>query len=144
MWKTKKSRDKYMNKAEFKMLIEKKGLLLSDEQMSQYDKYLHLLQEWNEKMNLTSIIEEEAVYEKHFYECLLSIDEIDFNKTDVRNNYLWFAFKVDGNIVSEGTVIFTKAKQAFLLNKDQISKGEIEEFEPFIKAKIKEAKNKAK
>ena len=68
-----------MNKAEFKMLIEKKGLLLSDEQMSQYDKYLHLLQEWNEKMNLTSIIEEEAVYEKHFYDCLLSIDEIDFN-----------------------------------------------------------------
>jgi len=38
------------------------------------------------------------------------IDEIDFNKTDVRNNYLWFAFKVDGNIVSEGSVIFTKAK----------------------------------
>ena len=68
-----------MNKAGFKMLIEKKGLLLSDEQMSQYDKYLHLLQEWNEKMNLTSIIEEEAVYEKHFYDCLLSIDEIDFN-----------------------------------------------------------------
>ena len=39
-----------------------------------------------------------------------SIEEIDFNKTDVRNNYLWFAFNVDGKTVSSGTVIFTKPK----------------------------------
>ena len=64
---------------DFKMLIEKKGLVLSKTQLAQYNKYLCLLQEWNEKMNLTSIVEEEAVYEKHFYDSLLSIDQIDFN-----------------------------------------------------------------
>jgi len=39
-----------------------------------------------------------------------SLKEIDFNKTDVRNNYLWFAFTVDGEEISSGTVIFTKPK----------------------------------
>lgn len=68
-----------MNETKFKELIAQKGLVLTDAQMNQYKQYLFLLQEWNEKMNLTSIIEEEAVYEKHFYDCLLSIDQIDFN-----------------------------------------------------------------
>lgn len=38
------------------------------------------------------------------------MDEIDFNKTDVRSSYLWFSYKVEGKIISEGTVIFTKPK----------------------------------
>ena len=38
------------------------------------------------------------------------IEEIDFHKTDVKSSYLWFAYKVDGQIVSSGTVIFTKPK----------------------------------
>ncbi|MBQ7348976.1 MAG: glycoside hydrolase family 2 protein [Clostridia bacterium] len=38
------------------------------------------------------------------------LDEIDFNKTNIRTNYLYFAFKVDGKVVSSGTVIFTKPK----------------------------------
>ncbi len=68
-----------MNEIKFKELIAQKGLILTDKQLNQFRQYLLLLQEWNEKMNLTSIIEEEAVYEKHFYDCLLSIDQIDFN-----------------------------------------------------------------
>ena len=39
-----------------------------------------------------------------------NIEEVDFNKTDVRNNYLWFGFEVDGKIISSGTVLFTKPK----------------------------------
>ena len=38
------------------------------------------------------------------------LDNIDFNKTDVENNYMSFSFIVDGNIVSEGTVLFTVPK----------------------------------
>ncbi len=38
------------------------------------------------------------------------LDNIDFNKTDVENNYLSFNFTVDGNVVSEGTVLFTVPK----------------------------------
>ncbi len=39
-----------------------------------------------------------------------SLEEIDFLKTDVRNNYLSFAFFVDEKEVSFGTVLFTKPK----------------------------------
>ena len=39
-----------------------------------------------------------------------SLAEIDFNKTDVRNNYLAFSYIVDGKVVSFGTVLFTKPK----------------------------------
>ena len=35
---------------------------------------------------------------------------LDFNKTNPRNNYLSFAFVVDGKMVSAGTVLFTKPK----------------------------------
>ena len=35
---------------------------------------------------------------------------MDFNKTDVENNYLSFSFVVDGVSVSEGTVLFTVPK----------------------------------
>ena len=38
------------------------------------------------------------------------LDRIDFNKTDVENNYLSYSFVVDGVIVSEGTVLFTVPK----------------------------------
>ncbi len=38
------------------------------------------------------------------------LDNIDFEKTDVLNNYLSYAFEVDGVAVSEGTVLFTAPK----------------------------------
>ena len=83
---------------------------------------------------------EEIIFTIEFFDEMLkhrsSLGEtrIDFSYSDVK-----YIVKSKNNYF-----IFTKAKQAFLLNKDQVSKGEIEEFEPFIKAKIKEAKNKAK
>lgn len=40
----------------------------------------------------------------------LSLNNMDFNKTDVENNYLSFSFTIDGVIVSEGTVLFTVPK----------------------------------
>jgi beta-mannosidase len=39
-----------------------------------------------------------------------SLNELDFNKTDVENNYLSFAFIVDGQVVSEGATLFTAPK----------------------------------
>ena len=39
-----------------------------------------------------------------------SLEEMDFNKTDVRNNYLSFSYMVEGEVVSFGTVLFTKPK----------------------------------
>ncbi len=44
---------------------------LSSTQIEQFGHYCHLLQEWNEKMNLTAIVEEDKIIEKHFYDCLI-------------------------------------------------------------------------
>lgn len=44
------------------------------------------------------------------------LENIDFNKTDVLNNYLSFSFVVDNKIVSEGTVLFTVPKHFNFIN----------------------------
>ncbi|MBB6716744.1 16S rRNA (guanine(527)-N(7))-methyltransferase RsmG [Clostridium gasigenes] len=46
------------------------GLELSEYQYNQFIKYMRLLQEWNEKVNLTTIIEDEDVIKKHFIDCI--------------------------------------------------------------------------
>lgn len=61
-----------MTYEEMKSLLEKEGIVVSDDQISKLDEYLHLLVEWNEKFNLTSITNKEEVIEKHFYDCLLA------------------------------------------------------------------------
>ena len=60
-----------MKKEEFISLLREKGLFLTENQVSQFEKYLYLIQEHNKVMNLTGITEEEEVYEKHFYDSLL-------------------------------------------------------------------------
>lgn len=45
-------------------------IVLSEEQQSKFYKYMKLLLEWNEKMNLTSITEQEEILTKHFIDSL--------------------------------------------------------------------------
>lgn len=49
----------------------KNDFALTSAQIDQFRNYCHLLQAWNEKMNLTAISEESKVIEKHFYDCLI-------------------------------------------------------------------------
>ena len=56
------------------------------------------------------------------------LGELDFNKTDVRSSYLWFGYRVDGEVVSSGTVIFTKPKHFDFKDPEislEVSGGEI-------------------
>lgn len=46
------------------------GLVLTDEQYGQFIKYMRLVQEWNEKINLTAITEDEEFVKKHFIDCI--------------------------------------------------------------------------
>ena len=46
------------------------GLELAEVQYEQFIKYMRLLQEWNEKINLTAITEDEEVIKKHFIDCI--------------------------------------------------------------------------
>ena len=68
-----------MNEEQFRRLLEEHSVILTDEQMQQFRRYFELLQIWNEKLNLTTIIQKEDVYEKHFYDCLTLGFVNDFN-----------------------------------------------------------------
>lgn len=59
-----------MNPEEFKEELQKRGITVTEEKMARFDRYLDLLREWNEKINLTAITEPEEVYLKHFYDSL--------------------------------------------------------------------------
>lgn len=62
-----------MTPEEFYQQLSKDGFVLTDQQKQQFDRYFHLLVEWNQKINLTAITEEEEVYLKHFYDSLAPV-----------------------------------------------------------------------
>lgn len=43
---------------------------LSEEQYDKFMKYMRLVQEWNQKINLTAITEDEEFIKKHFIDCI--------------------------------------------------------------------------
>lgn len=51
----------------------RRGFTITNEMEKQFDQYMKLLIEWNQRMNLTAIEEPEQIVEKHFYDCLLPI-----------------------------------------------------------------------
>ena len=53
-----------------KNAAEEVGMSLSEEQYNKFIKYMKLIQEWNEKVNLTAITEDEEVVKKHFIDCI--------------------------------------------------------------------------
>ncbi len=68
-----------MNEQQFIEALKKKGIELSDHQITQFKKYFQLLVEWNEKMNLTAITDLEGVYLKHFYDSISASFYFDFS-----------------------------------------------------------------
>ena len=54
---------------------KKRNLVISEEMVTQLDIYAKLLKEWNSKMNLTAIDEREEVYEKHFFDSILPLND---------------------------------------------------------------------
>ena len=47
-----------------------KDFNLTQKQLDDFKKYTLLLQEWNEKIDLTNIIQDDEVYIKHYYDSL--------------------------------------------------------------------------
>ncbi|KXT77352.1 16S rRNA (guanine(527)-N(7))-methyltransferase RsmG [Streptococcus sp. DD13] len=62
-----------MKPEEFYQTLAEQGFPLTPLQKEQFQQYFHLLVEWNEKMNLTAITDEEGVYLKHFYDSIAPI-----------------------------------------------------------------------
>lgn len=68
-----------MNEIEFYKELEKFNINLTDLQKEQLNKYYEYLIEYNSHTNVTSIIDKESVYLKHFYDSILLSQTIDFN-----------------------------------------------------------------
>ena len=66
-----------MSEIEFLEELEKIGVYPTKNQLSQLEKYYNLLVEWNEKINLTRIIEKKDVYLKHFYDSLTIVKTVN-------------------------------------------------------------------
>lgn len=62
-----------MKPEQFYTALAAQGYSLTDEQKEQFALYFNRLIEWNEKINLTAIVDEEEVYLKHFYDSLAPI-----------------------------------------------------------------------
>ena len=71
-----------MNIDEFKSEVEKLGIIVTEEEINKLERYYELLKEWNEKINLTAIIDKNQVFLKHFYDSLTIVKMIDLNKVD--------------------------------------------------------------
>ena len=71
-----------MNKEEFIKYLEELNIYPTVDQLNKLDKFYHLLISWNEKINLTRIVDEKDVYLKHFYDSLTITKEIDLSKVD--------------------------------------------------------------
>ena len=76
-----------MEKKRFEEEMSKKskilGVRFSVEQMDKFYKYMNLLIEWNEKINLTAIIEPNEIILKHFIDSITILKDIKDNSTVV-------------------------------------------------------------
>lgn len=68
-----------MNKEDFVLEVEKLGIVVDELKLSKLEMFYNLLIEWNNKINLTTIVEKESVYLKHFYDSLTLFKEVELN-----------------------------------------------------------------
>ena len=71
-----------MTKEEFITALKNLNIEVKEEKLDKLNKFYKLLVEWNSKINLTRIIEEQDVYLKHFYDSLTITKVIDLNKVE--------------------------------------------------------------
>ena len=78
-----------MNFYEFEKIFKEKekeiNINIPDEKVEKFYKYMKGLIEWNEKINLTAITDEEEIIEKHFIDSLTILKYIkdDYTMIDV-------------------------------------------------------------
>ena len=73
---------------------------------------------WELRKNDGEMIESQKVQIEIPALSVTSLDELDFHKTDVNHNYLYFYFEMDGKTVSSGSVLFTAPKYFEFLDPD--------------------------
>ncbi|MBX0310515.1 MAG: 16S rRNA (guanine(527)-N(7))-methyltransferase RsmG [Sulfurihydrogenibium sp.] len=66
-----------------KDLAEKNGIILTDNQLELFDKYLSMLLKWNKVYNLTSVRKKDEIVIKHFLDSLTLIKLFEAKAIDV-------------------------------------------------------------
>ena len=66
-------------KKKMKFYLEELSIMFNEEQYKKFYKYMNLLLEWNEKINLTAITNKEDIILKHFIDSLTISKYIDKN-----------------------------------------------------------------
>lgn len=69
-----------MNKELFINSLKELNVEVTEEKINKLDKFYELLIDWNNKINLTRIVEKEEVYLKHFYDSLTIVKEVNLNE----------------------------------------------------------------
>lgn len=69
-----------MKEIEFINALKDQGIELSEKQIGQFNTYYKRLVEWNEKINLTAVTEQEEVYLKHFYDSITPLFYADIEE----------------------------------------------------------------
>lgn len=69
--------DVNMNKQLFLNGLKKLNIEITDKQANQFEDYSNLLKEWNNKINLTAITDDDGISIKHFLDCVLPLKYID-------------------------------------------------------------------
>ena len=67
-------------KIELKKACEKNKIMLLEEQIEKFYKYMNLLIEWNQKINLTAIVEPKEIIQKHFIDSMSVLNYIQDKK----------------------------------------------------------------
>ena len=57
--------------------IKKLGMETTEEQIERFSKYSELLKEWNNKINLTAITDDDGISVKHFLDSILPLAHIE-------------------------------------------------------------------
>lgn len=58
------------------------GLEMTEDKYNKFMKYMRLLQNWNEKINLTAITEDEDIIKKHFIDCIKAFKRDEFKNAN--------------------------------------------------------------
>ena len=69
-----------LDRNDFDALFSKGGMSVTDEQYEKFLTYSNMLVEWNNKCNLTAILDAEGISLKHFYDSVFPFMDIDFSK----------------------------------------------------------------
>ncbi|ONI39395.1 16S rRNA methyltransferase G [Candidatus Epulonipiscium fishelsonii] len=58
------------------------GINLSENQINQFMLYKDILVEWNKKINLTTIVDDDEIIKKHFLDCITIAKSVDLSKVN--------------------------------------------------------------